>query len=152
MTTVAHRWKPGVPKRWLYLLSGLIWSGVGLMLMRWAWTWSSEAGWAEAWPYDLVGLLVAIGTTAFFSMMVRKNLSRIAHLPNQPCLFAFQSWWSYPLVVFMMGLGLVMKASPLPRIWLAGVYLAIGGGLFFAGLRYFVRIAEPLQIPVLKES
>jgi hypothetical protein len=132
MTTVVRRWKPGVPKRWLYLLSGLIWSGVGLMLMRWAWIWSGEA-----WPYDLVGLLIAIGTSTFFSMMVTKNLSRIANLTNLPCLFAYQSWWSYPLVIFMMGLGLAMKSSPLPRTWLAGMYLAIGAGLFLAGIRYF---------------
>lgn len=107
------------------------------MLMNWTWIWTLAAGWRQAWPYLTAGLVVGLGTASFFGYMASRNHIRLAALPEKPCIFAFQSWWSYPLVVFMMGLGLVMKASPLPRIWLAGLYLAIGGGLFVAGLRYF---------------
>jgi hypothetical protein len=139
----ALRWKPGTPKRWLYLISGLIWCGVGLMLVRWAWVWSRSAGWAQAWPFDLVGILIAIGTTLFFSQMVTRNVSRITRLPARPCLFAFQSWWSYPLVVFMMGLGLALRATNLPRIWLAPIYLGIGAGLLLSGTRYFLHVIQP---------
>jgi hypothetical protein len=140
--TTQRNWKPGVPKHWLYLLSGLIWCGVGLMLMRWTWIWSSEAGWREAWPYDVAGLVFCLGTATFFALMAGRNHDRITALPRSPCLFAFQSWWSYPLVVFMIGLGLALKASPLPRTWLAGIYLAIGGGLFLAGSLYFVWLVQ----------
>jgi hypothetical protein len=137
--------KPTVPKWWLYLLAGLIWCGVGLMLVRWAWVWSTAAGWSQAWPFDLTGLVIGLGTATFFGTMAKQNHLRVKSLPEKPCLFAFQSWWSYPLVVFMMGLGLVIKASPLPRNWLAGMYLAIGGGLFIAGLRYFGWLRVELQ-------
>jgi len=150
--TQVRSWKPGAPKGWLYLFSGLIWCGVGMMLLRWTWIWSSAEGLAKAWPYDLIGMLITIGTTFFFSRMVTKNLTRIARLPDQPCVFAFQSWWSYPLVIFMMGLGLALKASPVPRIWLAPIYLAIGSGLFFAGLRYWVRIVFEFGITELRGS
>jgi hypothetical protein len=121
----------------MYFLSGFFWCGVGLILLRWTWVWSSAAGWRTAWPFNLLGLIIAVGTTLFFGHMAERNHQRIKTLTDKPCLFAFQSWWSYPLVVFMMGLGLLLKASPLPRTWLAGLYLAIGGGLFAAGLRYF---------------
>jgi hypothetical protein len=131
------RWKPAVPKGWLYLLSGLIWCGVGVMLLGWTWIWSKGAGWQEVWLFDAMGAVIGIGTAIFFRVMAKQNHERIRKLPEKPCLFAFQSWWSYTLVVFMMGLGLLMKASSLPRTWLAGMYLAIGGGLFIAGLRYF---------------
>ena len=80
--------------------------------------------------------------------MTAKNMERIHKLAEKPCVFAFQSWWSYPLVVFMMGLGLVLKRSPLPRIWLAGMYLAIGGGLFIAGLTYFTQIGSIRNDPM----
>jgi hypothetical protein len=65
--------------------------------------------------------------------MASKNVERIHALPEKPCLFAFQSWTSYPLVLFMIGLGIGLKASSLPRTLLAGAYLAIGVGLFLAG-------------------
>lgn len=131
------KWKPGVPKEWLYRLAGLTWCGVGFMLVGWTWIWSRAVGWATAWPYDIVGLLASLGTASFFGLMVGRNCVRIRALPKKPCLFAFQAWWSYPLVAFMIGLGLILKASALPRIWLAGLYLAIGVGLLIAGLRYF---------------
>lgn len=136
------RLKPAAPKGWLYSLSGLMWCGVGLMLIGWTWVWSVEAGWQAVWPFIFAGALTGIGTTLFFRIMARHNHDRLKRLPQKPCLFAFQSWWSYPLVVFMMGLGLAMKASPLPRTWLAGMYLAIGAGLFFAGLQYFYWLRE----------
>lgn len=134
--------KPAVPRGWLYLLAGLLWCAVGLMLMGWAWVWSNAAGWRTAWFFDVLGALLGIGTALFFRRMASQNHRRILAMPEKPCLFAFQSWWSYPLVVFMMGLGLFMKASPLPRTWLAGMYLAIGGGLFIAGLDYFDWLRE----------
>lgn len=145
--TQSSKWKPGVSKIWLYLLSGLLWCGVGLMLMRWTWVWSTAAGWRQAWPYNAAGLVIGLGTAIFFGYMAERNHTRIQSLPEKPSIFAFQSWWSYPLVAFMMGLGLVMKASPLPRTWLAGMYLAIGGGLFLAGLRYFYWINIVLKAP-----
>jgi hypothetical protein len=129
--------KPAVPKWWLYLIAGLMWCGVGVMLMGWAWVWSTSTEWRQAWLFDAMGLLIGLGIATFFRRMAKQNDLRIKLLPEKACIFAFQSWWSYPLVVFMMALGLVMKASPLPRTWLAGMYLAIGSGLFIAGLRYF---------------
>jgi hypothetical protein len=137
MKAMEQRGKPALPRKWLHYFSGLVWTGVGLMLLRWVWTWSALVGLREIWPFNVAGLLLGAGTASFFSWMASINRERIEALPEQPCAFAFQSWWSYPLVVFMIGLGLALKASPLPRTWLSGLYLAIGGGLSFAGLRTF---------------
>ena len=126
-----------VPKSWLLALSGVMWCGVGLLLMRLVWIWSVAAGWKAIRPFLAAGLVLSLGTRYFFGKMASRDRVRIRNLPDKPCIFAFQSWWSYPLVVFMMGLGLALKSSALPRIWLAGMYLAIGVGLFVAGLNYF---------------
>jgi hypothetical protein len=134
--------KPGIPRRWLRRLAGLMWCGVGLLLLRWSWVWASTAGWLESWPFLLAGLLAAVGTGYFFRRMASRNIGRIQSLPERPCLFAFQSWTSYPLVLFMMGFGIALRGSPLPRIWLMSIYLAIGGGLFLAGLSHFTSLAD----------
>lgn len=130
-------YKPSVPQGWLQLLAGLMWCGVGLLLMRWSWVWTSRAGFLSALPFLGIGVLASAATGIFFRRMAIRNIERIQSLPQEPCLFAFQSWTSYPLVIFMMGLGIALRASPLPRTWLTTVYLAIGGGLFCAGLNYF---------------
>jgi hypothetical protein len=130
-------WKPAVARDWLLLGAGLMWCGVGLMLMRWTWLWSSTEGWRTSMPFLMIGFLMGIGTRYFFRKMALRNMHRIRSLPKKACIFAFQSWASYPLVIFMMALGIGLKSSSLPRTWLAGLYLAIGAGLFMAGLAYF---------------
>jgi hypothetical protein len=77
--------------------------------------------------------------------LARENIERIRGLPARACLFAFQEWKSYPLVIFMMVLGLALRGSPLPRTWLAVLYLAIGGGLGLASLHYYVHAAGHLH-------
>jgi hypothetical protein len=86
----------------------------------------------------------------FFARMAEKNIQRIEDLPSRPCLFAFQSWTSYPLVAFMISLGLALRASPLPKPLLAGLYLAIGGGLFLASLRYFSFLLHRMTVRTLR--
>ena len=128
-------WKPAVSRKWLLLCAGLMWCGVGLMLMRLSWRWS-VVGWRTSMPFIGAGILIGLGTQHFFRRMATRNIDRIRALPENACLFAFQSWTSYPLVVFMMTLGIGLKSSALPRTMLAGLYLAIGMGLFIGGLVY----------------
>jgi hypothetical protein len=135
-------WKPAVPREWLLFCAGLMWCVVGLMLMRLSWIWSSAAGWRASVPFLGLGLLVSTGTHYFFRRFAAANIGRIGSLPPKACIFAFQSWSSYPLVAFMMTLGIGLKSSFLPKIWLAGVYLAIGAGLFLAGLNYFSTLVK----------
>ncbi|MGD8731145.1 MAG: hypothetical protein PVI81_08345 [Anaerolineales bacterium] len=135
-------WKPAVPREWLLFCAGLIWCGVGLMLMRWSWFWSSTSGWLTSLPFLGIGFLIGIATRYFFRRMAFRNVERIRSLPEKACLFAFQSWTSYPLVIFMMTLGVVLKSTSMPRTWLAGLYLAIGAGLFMAGLAYYSKFVS----------
>lgn len=135
------RIKPGVGKRWLFLTAGLIWCGVGVLLISYAVDWFMLAEMGTL-PYLLVvGLLVgAIFYVAIFSRFADVNIKRIAaYSDDRICIFAFQRWSSYPLVIFMIGLGIFLrKYSPIPKPYLAPLYFGIGGALIVAGLKYFI--------------
>ena len=45
-------------------------------------------------------------------------------------------WRSYLLIPFMIILGVILRHSPVPRLYLAVLYLAIGTALFLSSLRY----------------
>lgn len=134
------RWKPAVAVRWLYLLSGLMWSGVGVLLCSRAASWLVSAGELTALAAALVGLMLAFAIARWgFCRVAAKNIRRIAQMSGSVCLFAFQSWQSYLLVAFMMSLGLGLRHSPLPKEYLAILYVGIGGALFLASGSYYQR-------------
>ena len=137
------KWKPGVAKKWLYSSAGLMWSAVGVMLCYLAF------GWLKPIPIDrwilltLGGVLLAVIMYAFgFSKLADKNIRRISNLTGDKiCLFAFQEWTSYPLVIVMISLGIFLRMySPIPKPLLAVMYIGIGGSLFLASLHYYKHI------------
>jgi hypothetical protein len=135
--------KPAAPKTWLQLLAGVIWSAVGAYLILLAWGWIFVLPLSRAWFYWLPGLALASLIYKFgFSKLAQKNSRRIKHLPvEKPCLFAFQEWHSYPLVLLMVAMGIGLRVySPLPKPLLGVLYLGIGGGLSSASLHYYWQI------------
>jgi hypothetical protein len=143
-----NKFKPGARKNWLQLTAGLVWAGVGLMLISIASRWLQLVNLSNAMLLVLAGLLLAATIYSFgFSKLALKNINRIQALTNKKvCLFAFQSWTSYPLVAFMVSLGIYLRVySPFPKPYLAILYLGIGGGLFLASLSYFAHICRGLH-------
>ncbi len=139
--------KPGVHKNWLQLLAGVIWTGVGLFLISLALGWIFQPGITAKWYYWLPGIILAGLIYYFgFSKLARKNSRRIQDMPvEKPCLFAFQEWHSYPLVLFMIGLGIGLRIySPIPKPLLGIMYLGIGGGLGGASIHYYQKIFKDL--------
>ncbi len=129
---------PSVDRRWLRILAGLVWFVTGLSLCSVAcyWFYSIEA------TTSLTGVLLGFGSGTLiyrygFSRLVMKNLERIARLPQSACLFAFQAWRSYFLIIFMMFLGYALRHSPVPRIVTAIIYSAIGSGLTLSSSLYY---------------
>jgi hypothetical protein len=132
------RLKPALPRSVLLFLSGLMWSLVGLMLCRLALRWYFSAGFQDQLALLLTGVLFALAIHQFgFSILARRNILRIQKLEEKPCMFAFMSWWNYPLVLFMIGLGLALRHSPIPKIHLGILYIGIGGGLLLSSLKYY---------------
>jgi uncharacterized membrane protein len=69
--------------------------------------------------------------------LVRKNVDRFSSKRDRFCIFAFQEWKSYLIIVVMMSMGMALRHSVIPKPYLAAMYLGIGGGLFLASFGYF---------------
>jgi hypothetical protein len=143
MMSRLSQWTPAAPKVWLYAVAGLMWSGVGVFLCSLTVEWLQlvDNG-ARIWLIG-GGVALAISIYAFgFSRFADKNVRRITAIPKEKvCIFAFQQWSSYPLVVFMISLGIFLrKYSPIPKPWLAVMYIGIGGSLFIASFHYYKEI------------
>lgn len=140
--------KPGAPKNWLQLTAGLMWTGVGIFLISLAADWVFSPTVKSPWNFWLPGIGLAYLIFQFgFSKLARKNSLRINDLPEErPCLFAFQEWHSYPLVIFMIGLGITLRNfTPIPKPLLGIMYIGIGGGLGLASFLYYRQILINLK-------
>jgi len=136
-----EKFKPAVSKYLLMGLAGLMWSGVGIMLCRLAVIWLKPIHRNVAWSLGFLGLIAAIVVYRFgFSKIALKNITRLCLLPNTTCIFAFQAWKSYLIIIFMVALGLTLRHSPMPKHFLAVIYETIGGALFFSSFHFYGRI------------
>ena len=132
---------PIVAREWLFLLAGVMWTAVGIMLL-----WRA-AGWLTAMEPEwmigvgLAGLILGILAYWFgFIRMVRKNIARLCGLPERVGVFAFNSSKGYVTIVFMIGLGVALRHSPLPREALALLYATMGGALLLASLHFYASL------------
>jgi hypothetical protein len=138
---VPAKLKPAVSRYWLITLAGLLWSAVGLMLCRLAYLWLTAVPWGGALFLGISGIVLALIVHRFgFSRIAVKNIDRIRQFSEKGCLFAFQAWKSYLIIVIMVALGLLLRHSPLPKQYLAVVYLAVGGALFLASFHYYALL------------
>lgn len=140
------KWVPAAKKIWLHLTAGMTWSGVGIMLVAFAARW---LGLVHLWTLLLLilaGLLLASAIYFLgFSKLASRNVQRINNIPGERvCLFAFQKWTSYPLVLVMIGMGVYLRLySPIPKPYLAILYLGLGLSLFASSLRYYPQVFHP---------
>ncbi|MBN2304364.1 MAG: hypothetical protein JXQ72_07810 [Anaerolineae bacterium] len=127
-----------VRRRWLYGIAGIVWGGVGVMLCVCAAGWLAD----ESPGYAILITLAGVSSGALiyrfkFAKLADKNIKRIGYLRERESVLVFQSASTYILIVFMMGLGIALRHSALPRPLLAALYTGIGLGLLLAGLRYY---------------
>ncbi len=139
--SLLHRLKPALPRPWLMALAGLMWTGVGVMLCRYAFVWLANP---PSWPWaglGLTGILAAAPIYRLgFGKLARRNIERIQQLSDRACLFSFLAWKSYAIVAVMITGGVLLRHSAIPKQYLAIVYAAIGGGLFLSSFVYYGRL------------
>lgn len=117
--------------------------GIGLIAAASWWLLRSASPIA---PEVSLGLIGGVLIARFkLSRLAVANLRRIALLaPGEESvhLLSFQSRRSYLVIALMIAMGYALRHSPLPKLYLAPLYLAMGLGLVLAGLQYF-RPLEP---------
>lgn len=136
-----NKLNPIVAREWLFLLAGLMWTAVGIMLLWRAVGWLTAMEMAWMIGVGLLGLVLGILAYLFgFIHIVRKNIDRLCGLPERVGVFAFNSGKGYVTIIFMVGLGVTLRHSPLPREVLALLYATMGGALLLASLHFYARL------------
>lgn len=105
----------------------------------------------DSWFAALIALAVVLGVLKahlLLDRVARKAVVRIRER-GRACYFGFFSWKSWLFVALMMGGGILLRNSGLPRDLLAVLYVGVGSGLVVAD-RIFWRAA--LGRPVDQES
>ncbi len=140
LNSLWYRLEPAVPRRALYIAAALVWELAGFILAVRAFFWLRGLG-SVALAYAAPALLAGWAKGRWvFGRVADRNVARIEALsPHKAriCVFAFQALESYLLVLAMIGAGILLRLSPLPRPILAAVYLAIGFGLVLGSFRYW---------------
>lgn len=132
-----RKFTPAADKRVLVLLAGLMWCGVGVMLVRYAVTWLSPLGKSRALIFYVAGFLAAMPIHHFgFLKIADKNLNRLLPVTSKKCVFSFMTWRSYLIVLVMVSMGIALRHSALPKDYLSIMYNGIGLALFLSGIRY----------------
>ena len=138
MHSTLKKFDPAVDKRLLIFLSGVLWSVVGIMLCKLAMNWLSLTSRQNAvWP-GITGVVLAVLIYYFgFLKLVNKNTGRILSKEGKVCIFAFQPWKSYLIILVMIGMGTVLRHSSMPKHYLAIIYIGFGGAMILSSLVYY---------------
>ena len=131
--------KPAVNRKWLLVVSGLMWSGMGIFLNILDFGWLNSLNNTQTFLSILIGIMIGLVIARFgFGNIAIKNVNRIFAYPKQACLFAFQEWKSYILIAVMMSSGILLRTTELiPKFILTPMYIGIGTALFLASFKYY---------------
>ena len=128
---------PAVDKKFLISLSGILWTIVGIALCNLAVGWLSESASQNISLLGAGGILLAMLIHHFgFLKIVDKNIERILSKSGKVCIFAFQPWKSYLLILIMVAMGMFLRNSTMPKHYLAVLYIGFGGAMLLSSLRY----------------
>lgn len=131
------KFDPAVDKKFLIALSGIIWSIVGIVLCNMAVGWLSRTISYNTLLLGGSGILLSLLIHHFgFLKLVDRNIERILLKKGKVCIFAFQPWKSYLIILIMIGMGIFLRQSSLPKPYLAVIYIGFGGAMLLSSLRY----------------
>ena len=136
---LTSQFKPAIPRRFLLLLASLFWAIAGLILSVRGIAWVQTLDVQMMVTVEAASVVVAAGAyILWFSKLVMRNIARIRRLPDWACAFAFTAWHGYFMIGAMMTLGIALRNSDVPRIYL-GIPYGIMGGVLLVGSAKFLR-------------
>lgn len=139
--------EPAVSRRTLFFSAGLVWLIGGAVL-----AWRMVLVFPESqslWPIYIGAALGVIKFILAFRRVAERNIRRIRDLSphkDKICVFAFQSWSSYLLVLVMIGLGIGLRLVGVPPLILSLVYAMIAMALVLGSIIYFRALRESEKV------
>jgi hypothetical protein len=131
--------KPGVPKRYLLLVAGMIWMFAGGFL-----AYRGEhmlPGMSHFWIGFISSFVIGIGLFLLFFIKISiKHIHRITSLEIlRPCVFSFFNLKGYMMMAMMIGMGVTLRLTHLvdPEI-LGYFYMAMSIPLLLSAVRFFL--------------
>ena len=126
------RFKPGAKRRTHLLLTAVLWSAIGILLLT-----KASYRIVQVPEQQIIIILAALIFGTLKSIFIldrsaRKSIVRILEFKDGTCLGAVYSFKTWLLVVSMMGVGLVLRNSSLSLSLLCFVYFTIGWALLFS--------------------
>lgn len=129
---------PAVDGPVLLFIGGFVWVCVGVVLLTFSYHWLESFQGGSRLPFVIAGLVLGLVVHHFgFLRIVDKNLGRLLPADQKKCVFSFMPWKSYLTVGIMVGMGGVLRHSPVPKQYLSVLYIGIGSGLILSSMRYF---------------
>ncbi len=132
MSNDLSRFKPGAKRRTHLLLTAILWTVIGLLLLT-----KASYRIVQVPEYQVVVVLTALIVGTLKSIFIldrsaRKSIDRILDFKDGTCLGAVYSVKTWFLVVCMMVLGVILRNSSLSLALLCFVYFTIGWALLFS--------------------
>jgi hypothetical protein len=138
LKNVLEKFKPAVGRRTLLFIGGFVWVCVGGMLLAFSYRWLGAIQGISILPFVSAGVALALVIHHFgFLKIVDRNLGRLLSTEEKKCVFYFIPWRSYFTVAVMVGMGVLLRHSSIPRQYLSVLYIGIGFGLILSSVRYF---------------
>ncbi len=138
MNPKLRKYDPAVDKRLLIILSGVIWSAVGIMLCKLAYGWLSAEYTRFQLLLVLAGICLALMIHHFgFLKLVNRNIARIMAKKGKVCIFGFQPWKSYIIIFIMISMGTALRQSSVSKQFLSIIYIGFGGAMLLSSFRYY---------------
>lgn len=135
-------------KSTLLLIAGVIWLGIGILMDGLSYSWLKNEKPVYALLAVLTGFVCALIIHHFgFLRIVDKNLDRILPMKGKRCVFSFMTWRSYILVAIMILLGILLRHSPIPKLYLSVLYMGIGTALILSSIRYLRHLIMLIKKP-----
>jgi hypothetical protein len=132
-----EKYRPAARNSSLILLSGIVWIGVGIMLLCFAFSWLAMAQDKNIYFFACSGVIAALIVHHFgFLKIVNTNIERIFQTNEKKCLFSFIPSRSYLIIAVMITLGVILRHSSIPKQYLSILYIGIGLALILSSVRY----------------
>ena len=142
MERTISSYKPGVPKRWLLFISGILWFFTCTILIRKGTFYVLDFSHHILFNITVGFLSGILFFSLIFFRIVKKHILRIVKLDcEKPCIFSLTGIRGYVIIAVMISTGLLLrKFQFIDMISLHVFYICMGTSLFITSLKFFYSL------------